>query len=29
MVITQFRRDGEDVVFPPGKAGGKLVYPAV
>lgn len=27
MVVTQHRKDGEEVVFPPAKAGGKLVYP--
>ena len=28
MVVTQFRHEGEEVVFPPAKANGKLVYPA-
>lgn len=28
MVVTQFRREGEEVVFPVAKAGGKLIYPA-
>lgn len=27
MVVTQHRKQGEEVVFPPAKAGGKLVYP--
>jgi branched-chain amino acid transport system substrate-binding protein len=27
MVVTQHRKMGEEVVFPPGKAGGKLIYP--
>lgn len=28
MVVTQHRKQGEEVVFPASKAGGKLVYPA-
>ncbi len=28
MVVTQHRKEGEEVVFPPNKAGGKLIYPA-